>query len=67
MSAFAVFAQVWCPAGMIPMQAARGSDEIVFKTSEELYGAKVQCRCGGWHLPCGTAKGAASWRAHQMT
>ena len=34
----------------------------------ELYGDKVQCKCGGWHLhPCGTAKGAASWRSHQDT
>jgi len=28
---------------------------------------KVKCACGGTHLPTGTTKGAASWRAHVMT
>ena len=56
---------VWCPKDMIPVRAPGGG--IAFKTSDELYGAKVTCKCGGTHLPCGTAKGAASWRAHMDT
>jgi len=55
----------YAPAGMIPVQEVDGT--IGFRTSDEMYGAKVQCGCGGSHLPCGTAKGAASWRAHQNT
>jgi len=54
----------WCAPGMVPVKR----DGVVVMMSEtELYGDKIQCKCGGWHLPCGTAKGAASWRAHQDT
>ena len=28
---------------------------------------KVQCACGGTHLPAGTSKGTQSWRSHVMT
>ena len=28
---------------------------------------RVQCACGGSHLPCGTAAGAKSWRAHMQS
>jgi hypothetical protein len=47
--------------GMIPYLGAGGS--IFFEPEQE----KVQCGCGGSHLPCGTAKGAASWRAHHSS
>ena len=49
-----------CRPDCTPILAANGS--ITFEPI-----VRVQCPCGGSHLECGTAAGAASYRAHIAT
>lgn len=39
--------KVWCPADMVPVEHG---GQISFLSKEEMYGAKVTCKCGGTHL-----------------
>lgn len=58
-------------AGKTAAKAGRNQEQVwVYPAQSEVQvnaDGKVQCACGGTHLPTGTAKGVASWRSHVMT